>query len=162
MRRHDIACLNHLATILVDAGKLYARAARIADDPKVVDRIERTMAERDRLLTEIRSLIISLRGEQRENGTFLGSAHKAFLNARALFDNDEKSALGEVQRGERYLCEEIRKSIRNDELSAEVRAFLGLALDRIVSGEMRIEGALEDVKHRPQPPKSIHPMPPHN
>lgn len=159
---HDIACLNRLANILVDARRLYARAARIADDPDVVERIDRTMAEREKLLTDIRSLIISLYGAgERNNGTFLGAAHKAFLNVRSLFDQDERASLGEVLRGERYLCDEIRKAIRNDELSADVRAFLGLALDRIVNAEMRIEGKLEEVEHA-RPIESIHPMPPHS
>ena len=159
--RDDIACLNRLANILVDARRLYARAARIADDPDVVERIDRTMAEREKLLTDIRSLIISLHGTARDTGTFLGAAHKAFLNVRSVFDQDERSALAEVLRGERYLCDEIRKAMRNQDLSAEVRAFLGLALDRIVSAEMRIEGKLEQVE-RPRPSESIHAMPPHS
>ncbi|MCX7357497.1 MAG: PA2169 family four-helix-bundle protein [Alphaproteobacteria bacterium] len=159
--RDDIACLNRLANILVDARRLYARAARIADDPDVVERIDRTMAEREKLLTEIRSLIISLHGADRDNGTFLGAAHKAFLNVRSLFDRDERAALGEVLRGERYLCDEIRKAMRDDELSAEVRAFLGLALDRIVNVEMRIEGTLEQIE-RARANESIHPIPPHS
>lgn len=163
--RADVACLNRCASILVDAGKVYARAARMADDPDVVDRIERTMAERDRLLTEIRSLIISLRGEVQDNPTFLGAAHKAFLDVRSLFDRDTHAALAEVQRCEKYLRDEIRKAIRNDGLSAEVRAFLGLALDRIVNGEMRIEGKLEETEHLDEPPharESIHPVPPNH
>ena len=162
MSRHrsDIACLNHIATILVDAGKQYARAARIADDPEMVDRIERTMAERDRLLTEIRSLIVSLRGEQQENGTLLGVAHRAFLDVRAMFDRDQQSVLAEMRRGEKFLCDELRKAIRNDGLSAEVRAFLGLALDRISNGE--IEGKPEEVEHMAAAPERerVHPAPP--
>ena len=106
-------CLNRPATMLVDSRRRYARAARIADDPDVVERIDRTMAEREKLLTDIRSLIISLHGAgERNNGTFLGAAHKAFLNVRSLFDQDERASLGEVLRGERYLCDEIRKAIR--------------------------------------------------
>ncbi len=162
---HDIACLNHLANILVDARRLYSRAARIADDADVIARIDRTLAEREELLTEIRGLIISRHGQEQDTGTFLGAAHKAFLNVRTLFDRDARAALGEVVRGERYLCDEIRKAIRNDEVSAEVRAFLGLSLDRIVSGEMRIEGKLEEVEQKTRPAhadESIHPMPPHS
>ncbi len=164
MSRHhsDVTCLNHLATILIDARKLYAHAARIADDPQVIDRIEQTMAERERLLVEIHALVTSFRGVPVTEGSLLGAAHKAFLNVRAIFDRDEKASLAEVQRGERYLNEEIRKAMRNDDLSAETRAFLGLALDRIVTGEMRIEGKLEEIKHM-APPKSesFRPIPPH-
>lgn len=147
--RADIACLNRLATILVDARRLYARAARIADDdPAVVDRIERTMAERDRLLTEIRSLIVSLRGEPGNDGSMLGAAHMAFLDVRAMFDRDATAALAEVQRGEKYLRDEIRKAMRRDDVSAETRAFLGLLLDGVVSGETRMAGKREEIERR--------------
>jgi uncharacterized protein (TIGR02284 family) len=161
--RADIACLNRLAAILVDARRLYARAARMADeDSDVVARIERTMAERHQLLTEIRALIVSLHGAPGSDGSMLGVAHMAFLDVRGLFDRDATAALAEVQRGERYLCDEIRKAMRNDELSAETRAFLGLALDRIVNGEMRIEGKLEEVERiAPQANENLHTTPPH-
>ena len=164
MARADLACLKHLAAMLIDARKVYARAARIADDADVVDRIERTMAERDRLLREIRGRIEDLRGAAPHEGSMLGAAHKAFLDVRAIFDRDEKAALAEVQRGEKYLRDEIRKAIRNHALSAETRAFLGLALDRIVNGEMRIEGKLEEVERLSEPHanESIHPIPPHH
>lgn len=162
MARADIACLKHLATILIDARKFYARAARIADDAEVVDRIERTMAERDRLLREISGRITALNSAPPKDGSMLGAAHKAFLDVRAIFDHDEKAALAEVQRGENYLRDEIRKAMRNDTLSAETRAFLGLALDRIVNGEMRIEGKLEEVEHRNEPQTyDLHTPPPH-
>lgn len=161
-RGADIACLNRLAAILVDARRLYARAARIADDAEVVDRIERTMAERERLLAEIRSLIVRLRGAPNDERSLLGAAHMAFLDVRAMFDRDARAALAEVQRGEKYLRDEIRKAIRNEDLSAEVRAFLGLALDRIVNGEMRIEGKLEEIERMNAPAiHDIHTSPPH-
>jgi hypothetical protein len=85
----------------------------------------------------------------------------AFLDVRGLFDRDAAAALAEVQRGEKYLRDEIRKAIRNDELSAEVRAFLGLALDRIVNGEMRVEGQVEEAEHLPPQTSDIHAPRPH-
>lgn len=142
----DLECLNHIATMLIDARKVFARAARIVDDQDVIDRLERTMGERDRLLSDIRALILSLRGAPQPEGSITGAAHQAFLDVRAIFDRDARAALAEVKRGERHLRDEMRRAIRNDALSAEVRAFLGLALDRVVNGEMRVEGGMEETQ----------------
>lgn len=79
-------------------------------------------------------------------GSIAGAAHQAFLDVVAIFDRDARAALAEVQRSERHLRDEMRRALRNDELSAEVRAFLGLALDRVVNGEMRVEGGMGEVE----------------
>lgn len=149
MTRHraDVAALNHLATILIDGRKLYARAARLADgDDDTVARIERTLGERASMLTEVQRRVHDLQGCAQNDGSFLGAARKAFLDVRALFDDDVEAALADVERGEDYLRDEIRKCMRHDELGAETRAFLGVLLDRIVNGEMRIKGKLEEVE----------------
>ena len=154
MARHrdDIAALNHISAILIDAERLYSRAARmIEDDADALGRIERTIGERTLLLREFQQRVRDLRGKPQTDGSMLGVAHKAFFDVRTLFDRDLHAALAEVERGEKYLRDEIRKSMRRGDLGAETRAFLGVALDQIVSGEMRIEGKLEELEHMPPP-----------
>jgi uncharacterized protein (TIGR02284 family) len=148
-RYADIPLLNHIATILVDARRLYHRAARLADEDRdVVNRIELTLGERSMLLTEIQNRMHALGAPPTANGSMLGAAHMAFLDVRSVFDRDVKSALAEVARGEKYLSDELRKAMRREDVSADTRAFLGIVLDRIVSGEMRIVGKGEEVEHR--------------
>jgi uncharacterized protein (TIGR02284 family) len=151
MATADIAALNHIASILIDARRLYHRAAHLADNVDARNRIERTIDERDHLLADVQQMVRSLRGDPAHEGSLLGAAHKAFLDVRAMFDRDVKAALAEVDRGENYLRDEIRKAMRRDDLGAETRAFLGVALDRIVSGEQRIEGKIEEIEHMPPP-----------
>ncbi|MGQ0531893.1 MAG: PA2169 family four-helix-bundle protein [Caulobacteraceae bacterium] len=147
--REDIAKLNHIATILIDARRLYIRAANLADETDARARIERTIEERSQLLADTQQMVRSLRGKPAHEGSLLGGAHKTFLDVRAMFDRDVKAALAEVDRGENYLRDEIRNAMRDADLSAETRAFLGVALDRLVSGEQRIEGKLEEAEHMP-------------
>jgi len=149
--RDDIAALNHISGILIDAGRVYSRAARMTQEPDALGRIERTMGERAVLLGAFQQRVRDLRGEPQTEGSMRGVAHKAFLDVRALFDQDLKAALTELERAEKYLREEVRKAMRRDELDSETRAFLGVALDQIVSGEMRIEGKLEEVQRAPTP-----------
>lgn len=150
--RADIAALNHIAQILIDARKLYARAASFSTDADATARIERTLGERSMLLDDVRQRVADLSGKPQSEGSLVGKAHMAFFNARTWFDNDLNAALSEVARGEDYLRKEIRKCMRSDILHAETRAFLGILLDRIVSGELRIEGKLEEVRHETQAP----------
>lgn len=149
--RADIAALNHIAQILIDARRLYARAASFSTDADATLRIERTLGERAMLLDDVRQRVSDLSGTPQSDGSLLGKAHMAFFNARTWFDNDLDAALAEVARGEDYLRKEIRKAMRREDLYAETRAFLGILLDRIVSGEMRIEGKIEELRGADQP-----------
>jgi uncharacterized protein (TIGR02284 family) len=148
-RYADLPVLNHIATILFDARRLYHRAARLADEDRdVVNRIELTLGERSMLLTEIQARMRALGDAPNPNGSMLGAAHLAFLDVRSVFERDVKAALAEVARGEKYLSDELRKAMRREDVSAETRAFLGVVLDRVVSGDMRIAGKREAVEHR--------------
>jgi uncharacterized protein (TIGR02284 family) len=150
-RYADIPVLNHIATILINARRLYHRAARLADEDRdVVNRIELTLGERSMLLTEIEDRMRTLGDAPKANGSMLGAAHMAFLDVRSVFERDVKAALVEVARGEKYLSDELRKAMRREDVSADTRAFLGVVLDRIVSGEMRIAGKREELEQRVQ------------
>lgn len=145
----DISVLNYIATILTDARRLYHRAARLAgEDRDVVNRIELTLGERSMLLSQIEVRMQELGERPKPTGSMLGAAHMVFFDVRSVFERDTRSALVEVARGEKYLSDELRKAMRRDDVSAETRAFLGVALDRVVSGEMRIVGKREEVAHR--------------
>lgn len=150
---HDIAKLNHLATMLIDARWLYTRAAHLADEPGARAQIEQTIEERNLLLADTQQMVRTLGGKPAHEGSLMGATQKAFLDMRAMFDRDVKAALAEVDRGEHFLRSEVRKAMRDATLSADARAFLGVALDRLVSGEQRIEGGLEEVSHRAAKPR---------
>jgi uncharacterized protein (TIGR02284 family) len=154
--RADIAALNQIGAIIVDTRKLYARAARLAEsDRDALLRIERTMGERADILDDIQDRVRDLSGQPKGAGSMRGAAQMAFLDLRAIFDRDFEGALADVARGEEYLRNEIRRNMRRDELHAETRAFLGVLLDRIVSGEMRLKAQREELdqghRHQNQP-----------
>jgi uncharacterized protein (TIGR02284 family) len=151
--RADIAALNQIAGILVDARKLYARAARLCKDPDALMRIERTMGERAEILDDVQNRLRDLSGKAKDEGSVRGAAQMVFLDLRSVFDRDFQAALAEVERGEEHLRTEIRRNMRRDELHAETRAFLGVLLDRIVSGEMRLKAQCEELDQgfRPSP-----------
>lgn len=145
----DIPALNHLAAILIDARRLYTRAIDLAKEPDAASKIQITLGERSALLQDIQARVQQLGGLATAEGSMLGVAHKAFMNVRSVFDRDLKVALEEVERGEKYFRDEVRKAMRREDVSADTRAFLGVTLDRAVTGEMRIEGKVEQVQSEP-------------
>jgi len=147
----DIPVLNHLIAVLIDARRLYERAAQIAHAPAAIAAIQRTRQERAIMLSDLQARVRSLGGRAQSEGSMLGAAHKAFLNVRAVFDHDLDAALAEVERGEHFLRDEIRKAMRRDDVSADTRAFLGVCLDDVVTGEHRIEDEQEHAAAEQRP-----------
>jgi uncharacterized protein (TIGR02284 family) len=130
----DIPALNHIIAILIDATRLYRRAVQLAGGA-AAEPIQRTLDGRQRLMADMQARVRALGGKPSGDGSMLGAAHKAFLNVRSVFDRDLNAALAEVERGEDYLATELRKCMRREDVSADTRAFFGVALDRVISGE---------------------------
>jgi uncharacterized protein (TIGR02284 family) len=76
--------------------------------------------------------------DKETHGTLLGAGHKAFLNARSAVGDDTKAAIEEVERGEDYLRDEIRKRLDEKDLTPDARNFLTAVLPRIKPGHDRI------------------------
>jgi len=71
-------------------------------------------------------------------GTLMGAGHKAFMELRAVAQNDTHAAVSEVERGEDFLRDEIRKRLDEKELSASVRDFLTQTLATIKPGHRKM------------------------
>lgn len=123
--------LSDLAHKLVDQVALYGLAMSIANDPKIVTAIQRAKDARAQLLQDINAKIF-LRGiGPIDQGTKLGTAHKAFLRLRAVVDKDDRSAIDEVERGEDYLRDRVGKAVRDERLTAHTRNYLQTVVTKI-------------------------------
>ena len=98
--------------------------------------------------TRFQDRVRRLGDEPRTDGSALGAGHLAFMKLRAAVQEDAKAAIGEVERGEDYLRDEIRKQVRNDEVSPEVRTFLSHALDEVDPGHERISSLKHQLEGR--------------
>jgi uncharacterized protein (TIGR02284 family) len=67
-----------------------------------------------------------------------GKAHKAFMRLSSVVEDDTKTAIAEVERGEDYLRDEIRHALDGDELTMPVRMFLAKVKDEIRPGHERM------------------------
>lgn len=127
--RADCEALNTIASLLIDEVTLGTRAAERASDSAARARLESTLAERRRLLADVQARVRTLRCKPTHKGTLMGAAQKALTGLRP------DTALHQVERDERHVRDAIRKCMRRENLTAETRAFLGVALDRLVTSD---------------------------
>ncbi len=73
-----------------------------------------------------------LGGEAEREGTFSGSAHRAFTSMKAaITDTDRTGLLKETERGESYAVEQFEEALRERELPANVRTVVEAQLAEI-------------------------------
>lgn len=132
-RQHDEEVLSDLAHKLVDQVALYGMAKEIAREPTIADAIQRAKDARAELLQEINAKIFQRGLAPIDQGTALGTAHKAFTRLRSVVDKDDRTAIGEVERGEDYLRDRVAKAARDDRLSAHTSNYLQTMVSRIES-----------------------------
>lgn len=134
----DAHALAPIASILKDQVRLYGRAAELSAGTDCSAAIAAVRSERQGLLGEFETKLSALGVRDDTHGTLLGAGHKAFLDARAVVGDNTKAAVEEVERGEDYLRDEIKKRADDSDVSAETRAFLSAVLPRIKSGHDRM------------------------
>lgn len=142
----DTDALRHIGKILVDQTRLYARAADIADAPEAAP-IQRACRARAVMLDELNGRLADLGAERIEEGTMRGAGHKAFLSLRAGVDKDSRAAVGEVERGEDYLRDQVADWAGKDGLSGSTRDYLNDLLFRIAPTHDEI-AELKQTLHR--------------
>ncbi len=120
----DIASLRGLTSILIDANSLYAAAADEADNAAYAQQIRTLAGRRGGMADEFQARVMTLGGAPQENGQALGTAHRVFMEARLLGENDTKVAVQEALRGETYLVDQLTEASTNQELSSATRAFV--------------------------------------
>ncbi len=125
--------LSDLAHKPVDHVALYGLAKDIANDPKIVSAIQRVKDARALLLQDINAKIW-LRGIPAiDQGTKLGTAHKAFLRLSAVVGKNDATAIAEVERGEDYLRDRVARAAQDERLTAHTRNYLQTLVSRIDS-----------------------------
>ena len=139
----DIHILGGVARLLANQVALYGRAAEIADDVEIRRALKAAEAEREKLLEEVDSKIVAMGLPAPHDGTAWGAAQRAMLNARIYLDDDNRAALGESERGEDFLRDQIQKRLEHGDLSPHTHNFLQTVLSRIAP----VHDAIAGLKH---------------
>lgn len=139
MQSADIASLRGLTSIMIDASSLYSAAADEADNAAYAQQI-RTLSERRRAMADrFQARVMRIGGAPEESGEALGTAHRMFMEARLLGENDTKVAVEEALRGENYLFDQLTEASSDMSLSAETRSFVGGEIAQVRADRDRLQ-----------------------
>lgn len=138
-READADALQGLTRILIDAQELYRDAAVEAENETYTAELERLAAARAGMTETFQTRIIQMGEPAPQEGQPLGSAHRAFMEARTLGDEDTKAAVEEALRGENYLADQMREEQQNADLSVATRSFIAAQLASVEADRARLQ-----------------------
>jgi len=120
----DVARLRGVTRTLIDASTLYRAAADESDNQAYAQQIRALAERRQQMADAFQARVAALGGNPAEIGSPVGTAQRAFLEARQLGNADTKVAVEEALRGENHLLEELSEGAQDMALNAETRTFL--------------------------------------
>jgi uncharacterized protein (TIGR02284 family) len=120
----DIAALNDLTGVLIDAEALYREAGQIARNPDLKTELATLQKERAALTSKFQTEVRAMGAEPKTRGTAVGFGHRIFADIRSAFDDKQQTAAGEVLRGENYLLDQMNKALANPQVGDEVKSFV--------------------------------------
>lgn len=137
--------LNSLLEKTYDAEKGFQKAADNVDNVALKNFFTRKAQERYDFGHELKSEIRSFNQEVDKGGSLTGSAHRAWMDIKALFStDDEESMLEEAIRGEKSAVSEYNEVLNETSLPASTKSLLASQKNKIESGLSQIR-TLEDL-----------------
>ncbi|MBB34771.1 MAG: hypothetical protein CME88_03935 [Hirschia sp.] len=129
--KSEVNHLNTLVSILIDAEALYKEAAMVPDeDARVPESLKALAASRANYREQLQERVIALGGEPDTSGEAIGTAHRAFMEARTVVDDDTETAVEETIRGEKYIIKQVKKQL-DENPSAQTRTILNSLLGQL-------------------------------
>ncbi|WP_299125754.1 PA2169 family four-helix-bundle protein [uncultured Winogradskyella sp.] len=138
--------LNGLLEKTYDAEKGYKKAAENVEHSGLKSFFNRKAQERYNFGHELKSEIKSFGQDVDKGGSITGSAHRAWMDVKSLFSNDNaESMLEEAIRGEKSSVEEYNDVLNETSLPSTTKLLLSKQKQTIESGLSTIE-RLEDLQ----------------
>lgn len=138
--------LNELLERTYDAEKGFKNAAENVDHAALKSYFDQKAQERYNFGHELKSEIKSFGQEVDKGGSVTGSAHRTWMNVKALFSGDnEESMLEEAIRGEKAAIEDYQEVLNETSLPSSTHKILSSQKNTIESGLSNIK-SLEDLR----------------
>ncbi|NNE31976.1 MAG: PA2169 family four-helix-bundle protein [Winogradskyella sp.] len=138
--------LNELLEKTYDAEKGFKKAAENVDNPQLKSYFKDKAQERYNFGHELKQEIKSFDQEVDKGGSITGSAHRAWMDVKSLFSNDDaESMLEEAIRGEKAAVGEYNDVLNDTSLPSTTKSILESQKNTIHNGLARIK-TLEDLK----------------
>ncbi|WP_370000092.1 PA2169 family four-helix-bundle protein [Winogradskyella sp.] len=137
--------LNALLEKTYDAEKGFKKAAENVENPSLKSYFKNKAQERYNFGHELKKEIRSFNQDVDKGGSLTGTAHRAWMDVKSLFSNDdEESMLEEAIRGEKAAVNEYDEVIKETSLPLSTKSILQSQKNIINDGLNRIN-KLEDI-----------------
>jgi len=140
----DISLLNTLTGTLLDSVEGYRKAAIDVDRSDLRARFIARATEREAAARTLQQAVLAAGGEPTDDGTLLGSAHRAFLGLKeAVTGHDDKAIINEIERGEDYLKGKFKTAQEDFDLQPGTRNAIAAAWNSVRTGH----DEMSELKH---------------
>lgn len=131
----DVAVLNTLISTLLDSVDGYQKSAGDIDNQALADKFNARARERQSAVAKLQAAVATAGGKPQDDGTLLGSAHRAFQSLKeAVTGRDDKAIVAEIERGEDYLKAKFETALAETELSPAARSAVDEAWQSVRAG----------------------------
>lgn len=135
---HDINVLNTLIKTILDSRKGFLDAAEDAKSTEFAAFFADFAGRREQAAAILQNEVRRLGGSAEDEASFLGAAHRTFLNIKQLFvDRDDKAIINEVERGEDYIKEKFDIALSDGKVSSSTRSVIENAYISVREGHDR-------------------------
>lgn len=140
----DVTVLNTLIATLLDSIDGYQKSAADIDNQALADKFQARARERQSSVAKLQAAVAAAGGNPEDDGTLLGSAHRAFQSLKeAVVSRDDKAIVSEIERGEDYLKNKFETALAEVDLSPQARAAAEEAWQSVRAGH----GEMSALKH---------------
>ena len=148
MSQHNenTATLNTLTATLIDSVEGYEKSASEVDNPRFAEMFRARAQERKQAVTGLQSAVTTAGGNPEDDGSLLGSIHRAFESLReAVSTKDDAAIIAEIERGEDYLKEKFEAALKGDTLDAASREAVNAAWTSVKAGHDEMSQLKQEV-----------------
>lgn len=133
--KHDISVLNGLTTTSLDSMKGFEDAAEDAKSTRFAGMFADFARERGRVASTLQAEVRSLGGKPEDSSSFLGAAHRGFVDLKqALTGKKDKAIIEEVERGEDHIKAKFEDALKDTSLQPATQAAIREAFTSVKAG----------------------------
>lgn len=132
VQNNTISALNDLIKRNNDAARGYADAGNGVNPANLREWFFAYSDQREKFSNELEAEVKQLGGDPADGTSFLGELHRAWLDFKSdFFQNDIEATLNECIRGEEHALEDYKEILKEETLTASARNMLQRQMTRI-------------------------------
>lgn len=133
--QHDISVLNGLITTTLDSMKGFEDAAEDAKSTRFASLFADFARDRGQVVSAMQAEVRGLGGKPEDSASFLGAAHRSFMDLKQAFTGkNDKAIIEEVERGEDHLKAKFEIALKDTDLGPATKSVIREAFTSVKAG----------------------------